>query len=360
MASANGRGCATATRRGSGRAARGCSCGPARCRGGGRPRALCQDEGGSNGQMQNPAARSSAEVGHAADGTGPDGAGAPDLERALRADAAHRDASARPGGSAPGSSGRGRPGRPQKGGAHSASQPSPSLPTSSHSRRRCGRTGRGRNQEGNENEKSSPATRPPGVRERRATRSSTTSPRVRPLRRVTSSPSTTWADQMCVAAPWTAPDQSTATTSMRGVNRGERAELGHCVPVPGGAHDAEPPFQERAGEFGAGVAVWRVDVDLLADDDQLVTPARGRGEGGQSLLARCLGEEGHVVPRRVGALRREGAGGHHPRQLRHGPQDHRRCLPKSVRQLALNGRGQLRTHSGRASGTARCRSGCRW
>ena len=113
-----------------------------------------------------------------------------------------------------GSAGRGRPGRPQKGGAQSDSQDSPSRAASRHMSSTLLQERACRNHDGNENEKSSPAIRPSGVCERNVTRSSMTPWRVRPLRSETSSPSMTCADQIRVDAPFRAPDQSTATTSI--------------------------------------------------------------------------------------------------------------------------------------------------
>ena len=140
-------------------------------------------------------------MGHAPDGSGPDGTGAPDLERALRADATDRDGRLGPpqvrrqlGSPPPGAP-------PERGGALGQ----PALPLLLDRLPELADGGAGTARAGTRpgTRTRSPGRPPvrPAVRARRAARSSTTSSRVRPLRRATSSPSTTWASQMCVAEP---------------------------------------------------------------------------------------------------------------------------------------------------------------
>ena len=121
--------------------------------------------------------------------------------------------------------------------------------------------------------------------------------------------------------------------------RPEGAELGHRVPVPGGADDAEAPLQERPGVLGLRVAVRRVHVDLLAVDDELVASARGKGERIERRLRRARGEEGHVVARRVGARLGVGARRADTQEVGDAADEDGGCVTEVLGQALLYGGG---------------------
>ena len=142
-----------------------------------------------------------------------------------------------------------------------------------------------------------PTHKPSAQARRRSTRSSTTSARSRPSPRLISSP----------VARVSQPDVGGGAAGSTGPVDGDdihrpaqpparACRFGDGVPVPGRAGHPQVALQVGPGQFGGGIAVRRVHIDLAADDGQFVAPTGRRAERLQAILGRCGGQKRDVVP----------------------------------------------------------------
>lgn len=145
------------------------------------------------------------------------------------------------------------------------------------------------------------------------------------------------------AAPRTVPAPSPARSPARGVGVpsglvGEGEELGHGVPVAGGAADLEGPVDQE-GQLGCGDPARQVEVDLAFPDGHVIRWMGVGRDAGERGGVHGLGVERHQEPRRVAHLK--GIGVDHGPQLVGGADHDLDVALIGGRECGLDGTGHV-------------------